>query len=266
MEYRKEYRKAYWRAFRRRAEPENHLLAIVSVIFELVVGAAFFFVTKGTVAMNEQVVSFVAFTLAPVGLVTLVYLVWHLFKTPADVYANLKERHDYELSENKKRCERELTEMKAHADKYTWEGITFNVYEDMREGGDGIGVEVINNKPFTVKSLSAHLITLRSTKDGVSRPDQRLPWILSDNRTATGFDLQRNGKARLLVVDRDGEGIFLYNDKVQRWLPLDKNVRYTMTIRIECKIDNQPIGWKEFILEFLYDGEKVKAREIKPDE
>lgn len=165
-------------------------------------------------------------------------LVYHTFRSPFVIYKDTK----------------------GLADKFTWEEVGFEIYDEARYG---VGLKVSNDKPFELQRLVGRFHSLHSDKDGMQEIGYNLPWIVAVDDRPTTVELPPDSMLRLSIANRGGQEAWFFDEHARKGQVLENNAHYTVTIRFRCKVDDQPIPIKMLSLDIVYDGSKFALNEVE---
>ena len=112
-----EYYKIYLKEFCQYVKSVINWASGIVALFSLIFGGAYYLVFQGWGAMLEETINFVAFTLAPLGFISLLFLLYGLLvRTPVNIFQKQKDKID----NIRKKYELEL-------EKYDWSNVDFYV-------------------------------------------------------------------------------------------------------------------------------------------
>jgi hypothetical protein len=146
----KEYYKLFCVTFNKLRKSNFGWRDIVLLFLSLVVGAGVSYLWKGKDFMNEQIFSFIAFSMLPLGLFALGYVIRFVAQTPVEIYKS----------------------QIAKLEPYDWERVDISVKPFKILGLRGWGIEVKNNKGIALENVSIWYVGKREGQDE-ARLDER---------------------------------------------------------------------------------------------
>ena len=127
----------------------------------------------------EQTVNFIAYTLAPLVLIAILFLIYSFVQTPVRIYQSQKNKFDKILKEKDLELE-----------KYNWANIDFEVAQFSIIGKSGWAFKVVNGKQYDISKINVEITNIRENEKSINKSGlYYLPYI--DNQ---------NGKIREKIV------------------------------------------------------------------
>ena len=159
MDRTKEYYKLFWSTFWHLFKTKFGTRDIIILIFAAFVGTLLSYLWGGKEFMVEQVVTFVGFSVLPLAVISLVYLVNLMRETAVTIY----------------------TEQKKRLANRSWYDVDFEPVYFTNQGRHITALKVRNNKPIEITELNLKIYEL--WKDGEKLGEQRdMYWSGTDDR------------------------------------------------------------------------------------
>lgn len=246
----KKYYKLYWREFVGSAKKAIGWKELLYLCISLVVGATIYLFRNGINAMNDQIISFIAFSLAPAILLAFLFVIYHLIQTHPKLYR----------------------EKQIQANRPTFRDIEIKKHLfDPRENFK-VGLEIINKK-ISAPGVNYDDVRISGVEPRLERVDGEgapgdvqgvLPILFDNFLFWNGGQFLLNTPSVLLIAKSDQntawieyKKTFTFEEDIKT-IEIKKNTRYKLLIMIAGNVGIR--GWPmekcRVTLDLFYSDEK----------
>lgn len=194
-------------------------------IFSLFMGSTYYLFTYGLNSVREQSENFVVYTLAPLILIAVLFIMQKVLQTPVTLYFGIL----------------------AEANKYKWDDVVLNIVRPIAENPDGACIKVCNQKGWTIQSGTVQIVSV--VRDGVPLPTLDLPfvpWVKElgvrtyQKTLPAKCSLERSPFISLAAWDASGGWLNIVEiDRTNKKIPLDRDVPYKITLEWRGEVDGR---------------------------
>ena len=138
-----EYYKLFRATFNKLLKSNFGWRDVILLFLSLIVGSSGSYLWKGKDFMNEQIFSYIAYSMLPFGLFVLGYVIRFVIQTPVEIYKS-------QISK---------------IEPYDWERVVTSVKPFKILGLDGWGIEIKNNKGIALENVSIWYVGKREGQD-----------------------------------------------------------------------------------------------------
>jgi hypothetical protein len=181
-EYYKTYITDFWNYTKSGVNWKNGGFALLS----LFMGAGYYLIANGWNAMVEQTVNFIAFTLAPLGFLTLFFLLTGLIQTPVRIHQSQKSEFTKSLKEKEFEFEKVLKGKDFELEKYSWNNVDFWVTSFSIIGKSGWAFKVANKKPYDISKILVEITKIRKDEKNIRQSGLHLLGYIDRQRGKIG--------------------------------------------------------------------------------